>query len=67
MFSSASLIFAGCGDVRPGTTPGYTSYGASAPGLPGMTHLFSAFVHGSTLFLERAEQIPLALTIIQAF
>ena len=41
--------------------------GLSAPGRPEMTYLFSEFVDDSTLFLERAERISHALTIIRAF
>ena len=39
--------------------------GLSAPGSPGKTHLFPAFVDDSTLLLEKAEQIPHDLTIIR--
>ena len=44
-----------------------TLKGLDASGLPGQTHLFSAFVDDSTLCLANAEQILHALRLVTAF
>lgn len=41
--------------------------GIEVPGAEDQRHLFSAFVDDSTLFLQRAQQIPRAMQIVERF